>query len=172
HRLPLRHAYFATLAQALDYAAEGDTGLNFYDGRGELAAVVPYRELRERALVTARRLIGLGAQPGDRVALVADTVPAFMDCFFACQYTGLIPVPLPVTVGLGSSDAYVRQLRGLLAGCEAVIALAPESFMPFLRQAAEGMTLSHLGTYEDLADLLQAAELPSVPDRNATAYLQ
>ena len=172
HRLPMRHADFSTLAQALDYAAEGDTGLNFYAGRGDLVAAVPYRELRVRALETAGRLVALGAKPGDRVALVADTIPEFMDCFFACQYTGMVPVPLPVTVGLGSRDAYIRQLHGLLDSCHATIALAPSEFMSYLDQAADGLDLKHVGAFEDLADLPATAELPERPNEQSTAYLQ
>ncbi len=172
HRLPMRHADFSTLADALDYAAEGDTGFNFYNGRGELASSLTYRDLRTRAQQTAARLIGLGVSPGDRVALVADTVPGFMDCFFACQYVGLVPVPLPVTVGLGSRDAYIRQLRGLLESCDASVALAPEDFMGFVDTAADGMSLRHVGSFEDLARLSETAALPDRPAPQATAYLQ
>ena len=59
------------------------------------------------------RRLDLGEQLG-RVALVADTDPDFMRFFFACQYAGLIPVPVPAALQLGGSDAYVRQLRLLL----------------------------------------------------------
>lgn len=172
HRLPMRHADFTTLAQALDYAAQGDTGFNFYSGRGDLAAALTYRSLRERALEAARRLVGLGVKPGDRVALVADTVPEFMHCFFACQYTGMVPVPLPVTVGLGSRDAYIRQLRGLLKSCHPTVAFAPNEFMSFLEQAADGLSLEHVGAFEDMEQLDSSAELPAPPDDSATAYLQ
>ena len=173
HRLPMRRADFATLGEALDYAAQGDTGFNFYDGRGELAHALTYRDLRERARSAAARFVGLGLARGARVALVADTVPGFMDCFFACQYAGLVPVPLPVTVGLGSRDAYVRQLRSLLQGCDASVALAPESFMAFLAPAAEGLPLAHLGTYEALESDLVRSDAPlGDPDAQATAYLQ
>lgn len=172
HRLSMRHADFQTLYAALDYAADGETGFNFYDGRGALSATVPYAELRERALSAAARLIGLGLAPGDRVALVADTVPGFVDCFFACQYVGLVPVPLPVAVGLGSRDAYVRLLRGLLDGCDATAALAPEDFMSFLENAADDSSLRHVGSFERLDELEPADALPARPAPDATAYLQ
>ena len=64
HRLKRRLADFETLADALDYAADGDTGCNFYTGTGKLYAVLPYAELREQALGIARRLHGLGLQRG------------------------------------------------------------------------------------------------------------
>ena len=48
-------------------------GLNFHDARGTLTRVYPFAELREDALALARRFVGLGIKPGDRVALIAET---------------------------------------------------------------------------------------------------
>ena len=36
NRLPLRLGDFATLTEALEYAAQGDTGINVYTGTGKL----------------------------------------------------------------------------------------------------------------------------------------
>ena len=58
--LPRRFADFATLGEALDYAASGVRGLNFHDPRGELARAYSFRELREDSLAAAYRLIALG----------------------------------------------------------------------------------------------------------------
>ena len=44
HKLPLRYGDFATLSEALDYAAQGETGANFYNGRGQLEAAGTFRE--------------------------------------------------------------------------------------------------------------------------------
>jgi fatty-acyl-CoA synthase len=145
NKLPLRSADFSNLAEALDYAAEGDTGCNFYTGSGELYTVLPYRELRQQAMALARRLRGLGLQRGARVALIAETHPDFLRFFFACQYVGLVPVPLPVSINLGSHKAYVRQLRELLISCKASIAIAPTGFVPFAQEAAEDLGLAFLG---------------------------
>ena len=49
NRLPLRKGSFTTLAEALDYAAEGETGFNFYNGVGKLSAVLPYKKLQKEA---------------------------------------------------------------------------------------------------------------------------
>ena len=119
HTLPFRAADFATLAEALDYAAQGETGANFYTGRGQLYATMPYPELREASRLLARKLLGMGLQKGDRVALIAETNPDFLRFFFACQYAGLIPVSLPASVNLGGHSVYVTQLRGLLASSQA-----------------------------------------------------
>ena len=71
--LPRRLADFATIGEALDYAAQGRRGLNFHDARGTLTETYTYADLREDALVAARRVMTLGIKPGDRVALVAET---------------------------------------------------------------------------------------------------
>ena len=77
--LPQRVGGFSTLTESLDYAARGLTGFNFYSGRGALAHVLPYSELRVQALITARRLLSLGLHRMDRVAIVAETGPATGD---------------------------------------------------------------------------------------------
>ena len=170
--LPLRHADFATLADALDYAAQGETGANFYAGSGKLAVALPYRTLRQQALVLARRLQSLALERGARVAVVAETNPDFLRFFFACQYAGLVPVALPATVNLGGHDAYVGRLRGLLQGCGASVAVASSQFLRFLQEAAEGMNLAFVGS---------PAEFDALPEQNVelqrsgpteTAYLQ
>ncbi|MEE8617869.1 MAG: AMP-binding protein, partial [Nitrosomonadaceae bacterium] len=86
-----RLADFDTLTAALEYAASGTTGYNFYDAKGNLRSVLPYRVLRQNARASARRLLGLGLASGDRIAIVADTTPEFAELFFACRYAGLIP---------------------------------------------------------------------------------
>jgi fatty-acyl-CoA synthase len=170
--LPLRIADFSTLAEALDYAARGKTGYNFYTGGVKLYASLPYRKLREDAQALARRLIDLGTGRGARVAIVADTHPDFMRFFFACQYAGLIPVPLPASVHLGGRQAYVSQLERLLSICQAEIAMAPEGYLPYLTEAARELNLRFLGSPQDFYDLpISSTPLrPSEP--NEIAYLQ
>ena len=94
--LPRILAEFETIGEALDYAAKGRRGLNFHDARGSLTRAYPYSELRDDALVQARRLITLGIKPGDRVALIAETGAEFAACFFGAVYAGAWPVPLPL----------------------------------------------------------------------------
>jgi acyl-CoA synthetase (AMP-forming)/AMP-acid ligase II len=54
--IPFRPGNFSTLTEALDYAAHGDTGYNFYNGAGKLQIVLPYAELSKQAQITARCL--------------------------------------------------------------------------------------------------------------------
>ena len=145
NNLTLRRGDFSNLAQALDYAARGKTGYNFYDGAGKLSAVLPYKKLQKEAQSLARRLLGLGPRRGARVALVADTHPDFMRYFFACQYAGLVPVPLPAPIQLGVRQDYAGQLRRLLHACKAEIAIASESYLPYLMKAAASLDLNFYG---------------------------
>jgi fatty-acyl-CoA synthase len=91
---PRRIADFETLGQALDYAALGKRGLNFHDARGTLVRSYPYSSLAEDSLANARRFLGLGIRPGDRIALIAETGPEFAAAFFGSIYAGAWPVPL------------------------------------------------------------------------------
>ena len=102
---------FATLTAGLDYAARGVTGFNFFSSRGQIEHVLPYRELRLKALATARKLLSAGLKRGERVAVVAETTPDFMAVFFGCQYAGLVPCPMPYSMYIGGKDAYVSLCR-------------------------------------------------------------
>lgn len=148
NNMPLRAADFSNLAEALDYAALGRTGSNFYTGRGELYAVLTYAELRDQALGLARRLRGLGAARGARMIIVADTHPDFLRFFFACQYAGVVPVPLPIPLNLGGHKAYVEQIRAMARSCQASLAMAPKDYSELLEEAVEGQGLVFSGTAE------------------------
>jgi fatty-acyl-CoA synthase len=149
HELPFRAADFATLTEALDYAARGETGTNFYTGRGAIYASLSYGELREQSLDLADKLLGMGLEKGDRVALVAETNPDFVRFFFACQYAGLIPVALPASVKVGAHCAYVAQLQRLMEASDAVIGVAAsEGYLPFLQEASEGLAPRMVDTPE------------------------
>ncbi|SBW07789.1 putative Acyl-CoA synthetase [uncultured Alphaproteobacteria bacterium] len=167
-----RRFRFATFTEALDYAALGETGLNFYSDRMILAHALPYAELRERALGLARRLLGLGLAPGDRVALVAETEPDFVVAFAACQYGGLIPVPLPLPLAFGGHDAYVAQIRQMITDSLAKAALAPTWVSQWMERATHDLGLRFCGRVADLAAHPEAkGELaPARPE--AISYLQ
>jgi fatty-acyl-CoA synthase len=172
NNLPLRAADFPNLAAALDYAALGQTGSNFYTSRGELYAVLTYAELKDQAQALARRLNGLGTGRGARMIIVADTHPDFLRFFFACQYAGLVPVPLPIPHNPGSHKAYVAQIRAMAQGCQASLAMAPADYSQLLTEATTGLGLAFTGT-PDAYDALpqQAAELQPM-QADELAYLQ
>lgn len=168
----MRLADFATLPEALDYAARGETGFDFHDARGRLRESISYHELRRRARSLARRLVGAGLSRGDRVAAVAETDPEFAVLFFACQYAGLVPVALPISLNLGSHAAYVEQLHGLLESSAPVLAVAPPELLPFLEEASEGLSGLRTGTVTDLEAMPEASTDPEPTRPHEIAYLQ
>lgn len=170
--VPLRRADFTTLAEALDYAALGITGANFYSA-GKLATVLPYRTLRAQALELAQRLATLRLERGSRLAIVAETTPDFLRFFFACQYAGLVPVALPSAVNLGGHAVYVQKLRGMLQACGATVAMASDSFRGFLGEAVQGLDMAMWGTpaaFDELPQQQDAALQAIGPQE--VAYLQ
>lgn len=170
--LPLRRGEFETLPQALDYAAGGASGLAFHSIRGGHVASLPYSELREDALALASRMLGTGLERGQRVAMLADTSPDFIRAFFAAQYAGLIPAPLPLPPPFGGRDTYVATVERLLRESQAAALFAPGEILPWLTPVAERLGLKLIGTVEQMrgAQPSAVAPVPSGPDE--IAYLQ
>jgi fatty-acyl-CoA synthase len=142
--LPRRLSDFATFGEALDYAAKGQRGLNFHDPRGTLVRAYTFRELRQDSLAMARRLIARGIQPGDRVALVAETGPDFAALFCGAVYAGAWPVPLPLPTSFGAKDSYIDQLAVQLQSSDPKLLLYPAeiaslAFAAAERQGCEGL---------------------------------
>ena len=172
HDLPLRAARFPSLTEALEYASRGDTGFNFYNGRGELYRRLPYSELCAEARLLGRKLIGLGHQPGDRMVLIAETGPEFVRFFFACQYAGLVPVPVPAAVHLGGRDSYVHQLRKLLSSANPSLAMAPGEYISMLEEAGRHLEGAHIAG-PDWFDRLEPVDCEThTPEAHDLAYLQ
>lgn len=136
--LPFRRGGFDCLVDALDYAARGETGLNFYNARGVLVHRLPYADLQVQARRFARRLAGAGIGAGERLVIVADTWPGFCVAFFGAQYAGVLAVPVAVPVGLGAKESYIAQLRRQIVASGASAVLAPDELADFAVEAASG----------------------------------
>lgn len=134
--LPRRLADFATLGDALDYAAQGQRGLNFHDARGTLTRVYPFTEMRADALAQARRLIAAGIKPEDRIALIAETGADFASLFFGVIYAGAWPVPLPLPTSFGGSQHYIDQLAVQLDSCDPRMLFYPAELSAMAGEAA------------------------------------
>jgi len=169
--LPRRFADFATLGEALDYAAGGTRGLNFHDPRGNLIRPYAFAELRGDAIAIAHRLIARGIQPGARIAMLAETGADFAAAFFGAIYAGIWPVPLPLPTSFGGKDAYIEQLAVQLASSDPILLLYPAELETMAEAAAEARGVPAL-SYERLAaEPAPAVDLPAA-DTDAIAYLQ
>jgi len=169
--LPRRLADFGTLGEALDYAAKGHRGLNFHDARGSLTQAYPFSQLRDDALAHARRLIGIGIKPGDRIALIAETGPEFAACFFGAVYAGAWPVPLPLPTSFGGRDAYVDQLTVQLDSSDPKLLLFPSELLEMATGAAakRGIDARDWATIDTLEPSKEVLPTASPDD---IAYLQ
>ena len=167
-----RRGTFTTLPEALDYAAAGETGLNFYSIRGTLTTALPYRVLRAEAVELAGRLIELGLRTGERVAIIAETHPDFVRIFCACQYAGLVPAPMPMPFAFGGREIYVAHVRRLVEEGKATALFAPQALIGWVEPFAADLKLRICSTVADLATTPRSdAALPVIGPEH-TAYLQ
>jgi fatty-acyl-CoA synthase len=170
--LPRKHAEFDTLIDAMEYAAKGVRGINFYSARGDLVKVLTYTELRDRAVDIGKRLVGLGYNKGDRIALIADTSADFVSFFIGCQYASLLPVPLPLPTSFGGREGYVDQLAGQMKSCGATAVITPENMQVLVLEAADKSNLGFKGTPAEFFALDVVLGEVRLPDIDDLTYLQ
>ncbi len=150
--LPFQSGGFATVVDALEYAARGETGYNFFNLRGEVTARLAYADLRIKAKALADRLSNR-YERNARIAIVAETSPEFITAFFACQYAGLAPAPMPMPVNLGGKDGYIQQVRLMIAGAKASAVIGPSSLREFMEEATRDDRNVEILDFETLNDL-------------------
>jgi fatty-acyl-CoA synthase len=169
--LPRIMSDFATLGDALDYAATGVRGLNFHDARGNPARAYSFAELQADARAMARRLAGRGVVRGDRIALIAETGAEFATLFFGCIYAGAWPVPLPLPTSFGGRDSYVDQLSVQLDSSDPKMLFYPAELAAMAGAAAEAKGVEG-HAWEDAAEWAEASgDLPA-STADDIAYLQ
>lgn len=164
-----RAATFDTITDALDYAAKGSTGVNFYGSDEALSAALTYTEMRERALALAGKLAAR-FERRSHLGLIADTSPDFLVAFMACQYAGMIPAPMSLPAAFSGRDTYRWQIAGIArtAGLSAI--MTPPSLFELMTDIAsdEAIPVFDLAG-ADLGDETATA-VPHGPDD--PAYLQ
>ncbi|AUW60158.1 acyl-CoA synthetase [Sphingobium sp. SCG-1] len=169
--LPRRLSDFATLGEALDYAAQGLRGLNFHDPRGNLAKVYPYSDLRRDAMDCAYRLMAHGVRPKDRIALVAETGPEFAQLFFGIVYAGAWPVPLPLPTSFGGKESYIDQLVVQLSSSDPTMLFFPSELAEMAGEAARQRNVEPMAYDTFLARAAHPCPLPQAATDDI-AYLQ
>nr|EKE5104724.1 fatty acyl-AMP ligase [Escherichia coli] len=172
HSLPMRYADFPTLVDALDYAALSSAGMNFYDRRCQLEDQLEYQTLKARAEAGAKRLLSLNLKKGDRVALIAETSSGFVEAFFACQYAGLVAVPLAIPMGVGQRDSWSAKLQGLLASCQPAAIITGDEWLPLVNAATHNNPELHVLSHAWFKALPEADVALQRPVPNDIAYLQ
>lgn len=171
--LKRRFGDFSTLPEALDYAAQGQSGINFYSAKGVLLESLPYSKLRLQALEVARKLLGLGLIPGERVAIVAESDGDFSRIFYGCQYAGLIPAPMPLPVAFAGQSVYIETIRGMIEGSSASAVIIPKVIESWTNDIIQGFDLKFGGSPSKLLGMDSNPEitLPEIKTQNIS-YLQ
>src|SRR5215470_16236194 len=90
-----------------------------------------YAEFDLRANQVANALIGLGIQPGDRVALLIHNLPIFMEAYYGILRAGAAVVPLNVLYKAGEVEYILQD-----SGAKAIMTFGP--FAQVAAQAAAG----------------------------------
>ena len=163
---------FSTLTEGLDFAALGSEGYSFYSSRGVLQSTLTYTDLRSRALATAQKMVSSGMMPGDRIGIVAETGPEFMVTFFACQYAGLIPCPMPYSMYIGGREAYVTRVAGMLKAANANAVISTPELESQIRDGAEMAGVSLVLTHERLQAIETKSRALQAFGPEDVAYIQ
>ncbi|MCV7429340.1 fatty acyl-AMP ligase [Mycobacterium montefiorense] len=105
-----------SLVQALQRNAERNwRGFTFVSGdRCDTDTFVSFTQLKESVARAAAALRARGVRQGNLVALIVPDAQEFVTSFLAAVWAGAVPVPLYPPVGLGSQQAYLDYICGLM----------------------------------------------------------
>lgn len=171
--LPRRTGDFPTMIAALEYAAKGQRGFNFYDARGDLTEVLTFQNLMIGSQEIGRKISASSIDRGDRVALIAETSSDFLNFFFGCQYAGALPTPLPLPTTFGQREGYVAQLALQMKSCGASAVICPHYMKSLVTEAAKKVkTVTFCGTSEEFVESVDGEGDLFEPTPKDVAYLQ
>jgi fatty-acyl-CoA synthase len=168
---PLPASLEPTLVHSFVRAGDDPGGVTFV-GLDERETFLPWGEVLARAARAGGALAEQGVQPGDRVAIVLRTEPAFLDAFFGAWWCGAVPVPLYPPVRLGRMDEYLAATARMLRISGARIVISGGGTRRLLGDAV-ARARPALGCV-DAAQLLQASPLvnPWLPAPGELALIQ
>ena len=159
----------STLIGLLAAAARSDRGVTFVDA-AERERTFSWARILASAREVAGGLQNLGIRPGDRVAIVHPTEPAFFDAFFGALLAGATPVPLYPPLRLGRLDEYHERTARMLRACRARLVLCDARTRRVLGETIE-RARPPLGC--QLTAALPRREPTAVaPDPEAVAFIQ
>jgi acyl-CoA synthetase (AMP-forming)/AMP-acid ligase II len=142
----------------LTAAAGHASGVTFVDLR-EREGWLSWSEVHARALRAAATLRALGVRPGDCVAIVLRTEPAFLDAFFGAVLAGAVPAPLYPPVRFGRMEEYLGATARMIEVSGARLVLAGGATRRFLGEAV-ARARPELG-WAAAESLLRADPLPA-----------
>jgi acyl-CoA synthetase (AMP-forming)/AMP-acid ligase II len=154
---PLPPPRWPTLVHAFERAAGDPSGVTFV-GLDERETFLPWGEVFDRAARSGAALAARGVAPGDRVAIVLRTEPAFLDAFLGAWWCGAVPAPLYPPVRLGRMEEYLSATARMIALSGARIVISAGGTRRLLGDAVE-RARPPLGC-EDAARLVAGRERP------------
>jgi acyl-CoA synthetase (AMP-forming)/AMP-acid ligase II len=158
-----------TLAALLARAARFERGVRFLGPDEGDGVRLGYADLYARARGVAGALQARGLGPGERVAIVLPTSPAFYDAFFGAVLAGLVPVPLYPPVRLGRLDEYHERTGAMLRACGASLVLTDRRIRRLLGQASARAG----GVACEVVDALETREpAPAAASPDDVAFVQ
>lgn len=84
---------FSTLTEGLEAARHKDHCIFFVDGKNKHQSIA-FSDLHRRALGLLSHLLERGLTKGDELIICTLNNLAFVDAFWACQFGGIVPVPI------------------------------------------------------------------------------
>lgn len=96
------------------------------------------REVIDLAGAFAAGLAALGIEPGDRVAVLAQTTPEVMLTFMGCWRLGGVAVPLPLPMRAVSPQVFIEQTVAKVKAAGAGLLVVPEGLMGFVSDLDAG----------------------------------
>ena len=169
--VPLRRADFKTFVEALDYAADARSGMNFYGPRGQLVRATSYAELVRECGTVASRLLATEIAPRSRVGIVADTSVDFVLAFTGALYAGLVPCPMPLPKAFGDKQTYAKQISRIAQVADVSAIIVPDSLAELAGLDIDIQQLNYFGALNGLP--AAGAPLPrGSVDPDSIAYLQ
>lgn len=121
-----------------------DRGYTFLDNAAQ-PKKVPFPEMWAIAEQRGRKLLGLGLERGDRVAMVLAQPDDFVLSFFGCLIAGIVPVPMYPPLSFGKLDAYADSAVTILNAAGAKLLLTDKQLANVLWQ-----TVPKVPTCKDL----------------------
>ena len=136
-----------------------------YQGR-----TISYRDLRRRTIDMAKVIASLGTNADDRIVLLLNDSPEFIEAFIAICSMGAIAVPINPALKVEDQNAIIHNCRARFAIVE------PEFFTSVLTRAADGKQfLEQVITVDRLQDLLHETQPNEQPafadDEDKTAFI-
>jgi 1-acyl-sn-glycerol-3-phosphate acyltransferase len=144
-----------TLVEMLEWHVRrhGDRAhIQFFDDYSD-GEILTYADLHSGAVTVASGLQDHGLMPGESVALMLPTGPAYFFCFYAVLLAGGIPVPIYPPVRRQQLEDHLRRQSRILANCRAVMLITTADALAVARLLTVAVeSLRHVLDAEVLLD--------------------